>query len=153
MTKRVDIVLKKSRKVLLLGTLNAKVLVRQLRYYGIDAEAMLPPKFLNPFSLRGFDIVYGIYLMSIARSVPLIKVLGKKLLMHIIGSDAVRYAETQGGSRKKLWNLTLDMCDEILYVTDELKQVMGLGKGKVIPIPIDTNTATFESLIINPLTP
>lgn len=129
--------LKEHVRILLIGTLNADILAQQLRYYGVDVEVMLPPRFPNPLLFRGFDVIYGIYLMSLTRSAPFVRFLRKKCLVHIIGSDAFSYANTQG-VKKKLWNSTLRMCDEILYVTDELKQLVGLGRGKVIPIPIDT---------------
>jgi len=124
-------------KVLLLGTSNADILARQLRYYGVHAKAMPPPKLPTLFPLRKFDIIYGIYLMSLTRHVPSIKLLRKKSLIHIIGSDAFRYA-TAHGLKKDLWKLALETYDEVLYVTKELQQLIGLEKGKVVPIPIDT---------------
>lgn len=124
-------------KVLLIGTNNAKILARQLQYYGVAAKPMLPPKIPVLFKLRNFDIVYGIYLASTTRQIPSIKLLKKKSLIHIIGSDAFTYAHTRG-LKKKIWKLALKMYDEILFVTKKLQQLMGLNRGIVIPIPIDT---------------
>ena len=75
--------------------------------------------------------------MSLTRHLPFIKLLRKKSLIHIIGSDAFRYITTQG-LKKKLWKKALETYDEILYVTRELQQLMDLERGFIIPIPIDT---------------
>jgi len=75
--------------------------------------------------------------MSLTRHIPFIKLLHKKSLVHIIGSDALRYVTTRSPKRY-LWKLALKTYDEILYVTKELQQLLNLNKGKVIPIPIDT---------------
>jgi len=124
-------------KVLLVGTNNAEILARQLQYYGITAKPMLPPKIPTLLKLRSFNIVYGIYLASITRQIPVIKLLKKKSLVHIIGSDAFTYAYASS-LKKKIWKSALKMYDEILFVTKELQQRMSLKRGIVIPIPIDT---------------
>ena len=125
-------------KILLVGTDNARILAQQLQYYRINANVIPPPEIPNPFLLRKYSIIYGIYLLSLTRTTPLIKLLNKKSLIHIIGSDAYKYAKTTESMKKMLWKLTLNTCNEILYVTAELKQVMKTEKGKIIPIPIDT---------------
>jgi hypothetical protein len=125
-------------KILLVGTHNAKILVQQLQYYGINASVFPPSKIPNPFLLRKYSVIYGIHLMSLTRTTPFIKLLSKKSLIHIIGSDAFRHAKTKESIKKMLWKLTLNTCSEILYVTEELKQIMKTEKGKIIPIPIDT---------------
>jgi len=130
--------IRKNMKILFVGTDNAKILAQQLQYYGINADVIPPIKTPNPFLLRKYSIIYGIYLMSLTRTTPLIKLLNKKSLIHIIGSDAYRYAKTKESIKKMLWKLTLNTCSEILYVTKELKQIMKTKKGKIIPIPIDT---------------
>jgi hypothetical protein len=79
--------------------------------------------------------------MDLDKCIPFIKLLRKKYIIHVIGSDAFRYANASSGLetlRKKLWDSTLKGCNEILYVTSDLKQTMGLERGRVIPIPIDT---------------
>lgn len=125
-------------KILLVGTDNAKILAQQLQYYGINTNVLPPSKTPNPFLLMKYSVIYGVYLMSLTRTTPFIKLLGKKSLIHIIGSDAFRYAKTKESIKKVLWKLTLNTCAKILYVTEELKQIMKTEKGKIIPIPIDT---------------
>jgi len=125
-------------KILLVGTDNAKIIAQQFQYYRINTNVIPPPEIPNPFLLRKYSIIYGIYLLSLTRTTPLIKLLNKKSLIHIIGSDAYKYAKATESMKKKLLTLTLNTCSEILYVTGELKQVMETEKGKIIPIPIDT---------------
>lgn len=125
-------------KILLVGTRNAKILAQQLQYYIINANVIPPSKIPSPLLLKKYDIVYGIHLMSLTRTTPLIKLLNKKSLIHIIGSDAYKYTKTKKSIKKILWKLTLNTCNEILYVTKELKQIMTTKKGKIISIPIDT---------------
>lgn len=129
-------------KVLFVGTGNADVLARQFSYYDVDAHVLTPSKwFLNPFEYKSFDIVYGVYLMDFCSSFPIVKLLRKKCVIHIVGSDAFRYVNVRSGLeriRKKLWDLILDQSEEVFFVTMELKETMGFKKGQIIPIPIDT---------------
>jgi len=126
-------------KVLLMGTLNAKILAEQLRCYKVNAQATRPPRFPfeNAFSYKAFDIIYGVQLLYLTYAVFPIKFFKKKCVVHAVGSDAFDYAN-RSGPRKKLWNLALGMCDEILFVTQELRQMTGLKRGRIVPIPIDT---------------
>lgn len=124
-------------KIFLTGSFNADILARQLRYYGVESEAGLPPKFPNSIFLRNFDFIYGVCFM---RSVSLAlssKFLRKNYVVHFIGSDALDYASRRG-VEKKSSDIVLRLCDEVFYVTAELKQLVGLGRGRVIPIPVDT---------------
>ncbi|MEM1547134.1 MAG: hypothetical protein QXP91_11855 [Candidatus Methanomethylicia archaeon] len=125
------------KKILLVGAGNANILARQLRYYGVYAEAKFPPKFPALSLFRKFDIIYGVHLMSLTRHIPFIKLLRKKSLVHIIGSDAFRYS-AERGLKSYIWKLTLNMYDEVLYVSKEVQQLIGLREGRVLPIPIDT---------------
>jgi len=132
----------KKTKVLLVGTGNAFILARQFRYYGIDAHVLLPSRlFLNPFHYKGLDVVYGVYLMDFCGSFLAVKLLRKKYVIHVIGSDAFRYERARSGlerTRKRLWDLILSQSEEVFFVTRELKETMGFKKGKIIPIPVDT---------------
>lgn len=129
-------------KILFVGTGNADVLARQFRYYGVNAYVLAPPRwFSNPFNYNAFDVVYGVYLMDFCSSFPFVELFRKKYVIHIIGSDAFRYANARSEwerIRKKLWDLILNHSDEVLFVTKKLKETMGLDGGKIIPIPIDT---------------
>jgi len=129
-------------KILFVGTGNADVLAREFHYYGVDAYVSAPSKWLaNPFVYRVFDIIYGVYLMDFCSSFPITKLLRKKYVIHIIGSDAFRYANANSKLeliRKKLWNLILSQSEEVFFVTIGVKEIMGFKEGKIIPIPIDT---------------
>lgn len=124
-------------KVFLTGSFNAEILARQLRYYGVEAEVGLPPKFLSPIFFGSFDCIYGVCFM---RSIGLAlssKFFRKNYVVHFVGSDALEYVSKRGFERKSS-DMVLRLCDEVFYVTEELKQLVGLGRGKVIPIPVDT---------------
>jgi len=125
-------------KVLLIGTTHAQILSRELQYYGVVSEVVKPSKVPPVLMLKKFDIIYGIYLMSLTRISPFLRLLNKKSVVHIIGSDAVKFAVTSKSFRKKLWNYTLNTCDEILFVSEELKTIMNVKRGMILPIPIDT---------------
>lgn len=128
-------------KISLVGTGNARILARQFRYYGTNAYALAPSRWLsNPLNFRGFDIIYGVYLMDFSNSFPAVELMRKKFVIHIIGSDAFRYVNAHGTrerARKKLWDLVLKRSEETFFVTKELKEIVEY-KGRIIPIPIDT---------------
>jgi hypothetical protein len=129
-------------KVLFVGTKNAEILAKQFRYYGINAHALAPPRWIsNPSNYRNFNIIYGVYLMDFCSSFPVVKMLRKKYVIHVIGSDAFRYVNAYSGLeqiRKKLWDLILNQSEKIFFVTKELMKIMKWEKGEVIPIPVDT---------------
>ncbi len=120
-----------------MGNFNAEILARQLSYYGVETGVDLPPKVLASFSLRSFDIIYNVCFMRSIRLALSSKFFRKNYVVHFIGSDAVEYAGKRGFERKSL-DIVLRLCDEVFYVTEELKQFVGLGRGKVIPLPVDT---------------
>jgi len=120
----------------LLGGLNAIILAKQLRYYGVDTVAK---KGLSFHKLRNFDIVYAIGISELRQLVPL-RAFSKKLVLHVVGSDAKKMSR---------WTKrALILANEILYVSREIKKEIGLNKGKLIPIPIDTKkfAPEFRSL-------
>ena len=124
-------------KVFLTGNFNAEILARQLSYYGVETEVDLPPKVFASFNLRSFDVIYSVCFMRSIRLVLSSKFFRKNYVVHFIGSDALEYA-SKGGFGRKSSDMVLRLCDEVFYVTEELKQLVGLGRGKVIPIPVDT---------------
>lgn len=121
-------------RVLLIGTLNAEILAQQLRYYGVNAQTFQNVR--HPFLYKNFDIVYGVCLLRTI-TIFLVKFWRKRCIVHAIGSDVLAYLNA-GGLKRKLWNLALHVCDEVLYVSNGIQEVMGLERGKVVPIPIDT---------------
>ena len=117
-----------------MGTLNAEILAQQLRYYGVDAQTF--QNIQGPFFYKKFDIVYGVGLLR-TLTIFLVKFLRRRCLVHAVGSDVLAYLNVRG-LRRKLWNLALYVCDEVLYVSEGIQEEMGLERGKVVPIPIDT---------------
>ncbi len=124
-------------KVFLTGSFNAEILARQLSYYGVETKVDLPPKVLASFNLRSFDVIYSVCFMRSIRLVLSSKFFRKNYVVHFIGSDALEYTSKRGFGRKSS-DVVLRLCDEVFYVTEELKQLVGLGRGRVIPIPVDT---------------
>ena len=124
-------------KVFLTGNFNAEILARQLSYYGVEAAVDLPPRIFFSSNIRGFDIIYNVCLMRSIGLVLATKFFRKNYVVHFIGSDALEYAQKRGFEKKSL-NMVLRLCNEVFYVTEELKRLVGLERGKVIPIPVDT---------------
>ena len=124
-------------KVFLTGNFNADILARQLSYYGVETKVDLPLKVLASFNVRSFDMIYSVCFMRSIRLVLSSKFFRKNYVVHFVGSDALEYVSKRGFERKSS-DMVLRLCDEVLYVTEELKQLVGLGRGKVIPIPVDT---------------
>ena len=125
-------------RVLLVGAGNAQVLAQQLGYYGVDARVITPPRFPNLRLMMVHDVIYGVHLMSLTRLMPFIRLFNRRSVVHIVGSDAFTYVRAKGRVRRAFWTETVRKCDEILYVSEELRRVMGVGRGRVIPIPVDT---------------
>jgi hypothetical protein len=84
-----------------------------------------------------FDVIYAGYLMNGARLAKIAKFLGKKFVMHIIGTDAVRYAREKFSLAWYAWLLGLTMSSQILYAAENLQRLVGF-KGTVLPLPVDT---------------
>ena len=114
-------------KILLLGGLNAIILAKQLRHYGVDVT--VAKKRCSFRELRNFDIVYAIGISEL-RQLVLLRVFSTKLVLHVVGSDAKKMS--------RWMKRALVLANEILYVSREIKEEIGLNKGEIIPIPIDT---------------
>lgn len=126
-------------KVLLIGTWesNAGILARQLSYYGIDADVIYFGRFPNPFYIDRYDVIYGTYLYDGQYAILVAKLLGKKTIVHIVGTDAFKFAKRRKFFRSIKEKVALQLCDKIIYCSPELKRSVGLD-GEVLPIPIDT---------------
>lgn len=127
---------RKLKKILVVGTVNARILARQLQYYGINVDVMYPPRFFNPLKLIKYDAIYGIYIQSVWRVLIFAKLLRKKTILHVVGTDAVLYSK-KFNWKKLFWWLGMCFADLRLYVSDELKNLVR-HKGFVLPIPVDT---------------
>lgn len=88
-------------------------------------------------SIRGHDIVYAEYLMNASRLMKVAKLLGKRTVMHIMGSDGFRFSSERMTWRWLTWVLGLKMTDHILYADSNLANMVGF-RGHVLPYPIDT---------------
>jgi hypothetical protein len=99
-------------------------------------------RFPNPFRLRKFDLVYGIYLQTCRRHVIVGKLLGKKTLIHFVGSDAYRIARERSIWRRLHWRAVLWLTDLVLYVSPHLQSYVK-RQGFILPFPI--NTSEFQS--------
>jgi hypothetical protein len=64
----------------------------------------------------------------------------KKLVLHVVGSDAKKMS--------RWMKRALVLANEVLYVSREIRDEIGLNKGKVIPIPVDTKK--FVPRLSNP---
>ena len=117
------------------GSPNADFVAQVLRESGFLADWTDELKFPNPFRLRRYDVIYGIYLQSCSRNILLGKLLGKKTILHFVGSDAYWYARELSTWRRIYWKTTLRLTDLILYVSPHLIEFIG-RKGTTLPFPI-----------------
>jgi len=118
------------------GSPNADIVAETLNQYGsVHAEWTDRVKYPNPFLLRRFDIIYGIYLQTCSRHILVAKALAKKTIIHFVGSDAYWFRREQSIIRRIYWRIVLRSTDVIFYVSDHLEDLVG-RKGYILPFPI-----------------
>jgi hypothetical protein len=67
----------------------------------------------------------------------LAKLLGKKTIVHFVGSDAYWVSREKSLLRQIYWHLVLSLTDALLYVSPHLEGMVG-RKGFIMPFPIAT---------------
>lgn len=129
-------------RILMVGSRgsNNEVAVEALRRRGLQVEYVERVKVPDLRRLRKFDVVYGVYLQTCSRYLAAAELLGKRTIIHFVGSDAYRYAREKG-LRKLYWRGIVRACDLILYVSPHLKGLVN-RPGVVLPFPI--NVGLFE---------
>ena len=139
--------LRRNLRILVVGTgsPNADMVAEALKSNGLQAEWTDKVRFPNPFSLRQFDLIYGIYLQTCRRYIIVGKLLGKKTLIHFVGSDAYRMARERFIFRRLHWQFVLRLTDFVLYVSPHLQ---GFVKrpGFVLPFPIALSEFQLQDL-------
>lgn len=121
------------------GSPNADFVAQVLTANGIQAEYVTRVRFPDPLLLRKFDVVYGIYLQTCSRYIIAAKILGKKTILHFVGSDAYRVNRERSFIRQSYWRTALRCADAVLYVSAHLEPMVG-RKGDVLPFPIETSS-------------
>jgi len=132
------------------GTPNADFVAQVLTDNGFVADWTDQLRFPNPRMLRRHDVIYGIYLQSCSRNILVGKLLGKKTIVHFVGSDAYWYAREQSLWRRLYWDLTLRLTDLILYVSPHLTELVGRN-GVILPFPIEA--AEFKRTSLRKIEP
>ena len=124
-------------RVLVVGTgaSNADLVADVLSSNGIPAKPVLEVKFPDPFLIHRFDVVYGIYLQTCSRYIIAAKALGKKTIVHFVGSDAYRVERERSFAKQLYWRTVLSCTDAILYVSPHLQPMIG-REGFILPLPI-----------------
>jgi hypothetical protein len=116
---------------------NNEVVVDALRGKGFQIdydEDVSSPKLSK---LVTADVVYGAYLQTCSRYIAAAQVLGKKNIIHFVGSDAYRYAREKG-LRKLYWKTIVRGCDLVFYVSQHLVSFVG-KQGVILPFPIQVS--------------
>jgi hypothetical protein len=126
-----------SPRILVVGTgsPNADMVAEVLNANGMQTEWTDKIRFPNPFVLRRFDFVYGIYLQTCSRYIIMAKLLGKKTMIHFVGSDAYWYHRERSYWRRLYWKAVLHATDLIFYVSPHLQDLVKM-RGVILPIPI-----------------
>ncbi len=124
-------------RVLVVGTgsPNADLVADVLSSHGIPAKPVLKVKFPHPFLIHRFDVVYGIYLQTCSRYIIAAKALGKKTIVHFVGSDAYRVERERSFVKQLYWRTVLRCTDAVLYVSSHLQPMVG-REGFILPFPI-----------------
>jgi len=136
--------LRKNLRILIVGagSPNADMVAEVLNANGFQAAWTDKIRRPNPFRVKRFDLVYGIYLQSCSRYIIVGKLLRKKTLIHFVGSDAYWMAREKSILRRFYWRIVLRLTDIVLYVSPHL-QNMVRRDGFVLPFPIAA--AEFQS--------
>lgn len=140
----------RSPRVLVVGTSspNADMVSQVLASHGIRSNWTDRVKRPNPFLMRKFDVVYGIYLQTCSRYIVVAKLLGKKTIIHFVGSDAYWMARERSLWRRAYWKIVLWLTDVLLYVSPHLRDLVG-REGLTVPFPIATDS--FRLAITTPV--
>jgi hypothetical protein len=116
------------------------VVVEALRSKGLDLDYDRNVRIPSISKLSKSDVVYGAYLQTCSRYLAAAQVLGKKTIVHFVGSDAYRYAREKG-LRKRFWVSIVHACDIIFYVSPHLSTLVG-RPGVTLPFPIRMDLLT-----------
>jgi hypothetical protein len=132
------------------GSPNADMLAEVLNGNGFNAQWTDKIRFPNPFLIRKFDLVYGIYLQTCSRYIIIGKLLRKRTILHFVGSDAYWYGRERSIWRRIYWRTVLHCADLVLYVSPHLVEFTR-RKGFVLPFPIASSE--FQSPTLRKITP
>jgi hypothetical protein len=125
-------------RILVVGTgTNPNTVAKALISKGESADWTDKVSVPSIFLLRRFEVVYGIYLQTCSRYILAAKFLGKKTIIHFVGSDAYWYTREKSRLRRAYWRIVLRFCDAVVYVSPHLRNLVGKS-GVVIPLPIAT---------------
>lgn len=119
------------------GSPNADLVAEVLQLNGIDAEWTDRVEIPDLGLILKSDLVYGIYLQTCSRYILAAKLLGKKAIVHFVGSDAYWVARELSSWRQMYWKFVLGHCDLLFYVSPHLEAKIG-RKGVILPFPIAT---------------
>ena len=111
-----------------------QVVVDALRTRGFRVEYVDKVRVPNLLKIMNFDVIYGLHFQTCSRYTMAAEMLGKKTIIHFVGSDAYRYAK-ENGIRKLVWRNVVHACDLVLYVAPHLMELVGRS-GRVLPLPI-----------------
>ena len=131
------------------GSPNADMLAEVLNAHGLRAEWTDRIKFPDPFLIRRFDLVYGIYLQTCSRFIIVAKLLGKKTIIHFVGSDAYWMARELSIWRRIYWMAVLHLTDAVFYVSPHLQDFVR-REGLLLPFPIATQAFSSTAPNANP---
>jgi hypothetical protein len=112
---------------------------------GTPAEPVTEVKFPNPLLILRFDVIYGIYLQTCSRYIVAAKLLGKKTIVHFVGSDAYRVKQERSLLKQCYWRTVLRFTDAVLYVSSHLEPMVGRA-GFILPFPIQLPEFTRPDL-------
>jgi hypothetical protein len=131
------------------GSPNADMVAEALNSNGFRAEWTDKIRFPNLYSLRDFDLVYGIYLQTCSRYIIAAKLLGKKTIIHFVGSDAYWFARERSIWRRVYWRTVMYLTDVTLYVSQHLQTFVNRD-GYLLPFPIASSefqTSELRSIL------
>jgi len=111
-----------------------QVVVDALGSRGFQVGYVEKVKVPNLLKIMNFDVVYGLHFQTCSRYTMAAEMLGKKTIIHFVGSDAYRYAK-ENGIRKLIWRNVVRACDLVLYVSPHLMELVGRS-GCVLSLPI-----------------
>ena len=129
---------KRGLRVLVIGvgSPNADMVAEALKSNGVDAEWTDHVKLPDLRRIRSADLIYGIYLQTCSRSILAAKLLGKKTILHFVGSDAYGFARETAWRKQIYWRAVLWASDLILYVSPHLRELVH-RPGIILPFPIE----------------